>query len=233
MSPASPTSASPEVAADEALRAIRVLQTASTPALRRIRRQWSAALKSWTPGDVLRFAARLLDEPAWPARLIAYEVVACHAPAFAALNDRRIEAMAKSLSDWGSIDLFGVTISGPAWLAGTLSTPRVQAWTRSRDKWRRRLALVSTVALNVSSRGGRGDAARTLRICARLVRDRDPAIVKALSWALRALAKREPQAVKKFIAAQRELLAALVQREVRNVLESGTKRPAKPRSARV
>jgi 3-methyladenine DNA glycosylase AlkD len=181
----------------------------------------------------LGFCRGVGREPAWPARLIAYEVVACHAPAFAALNDRRIEAMAKSLSDWGSIDLFGVTISGPAWLAGTLSTPRVQAWTRSRDKWRRRLALVSTVALNVSSRGGRGDAARTLRICARLVRDRDPAIVKALSWALRALAKREPQAVKKFIAAQRELLAALVQREVRNVLESGTKRPAKPRSARV
>jgi hypothetical protein len=46
---------------------------------------------------------------------------------------------------------------------------------------------VSTVALNVRSRGGSGDVPRTLAVCRFLVADPDDMAVKALSWALREL----------------------------------------------
>ena len=96
-------------------------------------------------------------------------------------------------------------------------------WAKSKDRWWRRAALVSTVPLNVKARGGRGDARRTLRICALLIDDRDEMIVKALSWALRALVERDPNAARQFVEENRARLPALVLREVRHKLVTGRK----------
>jgi len=85
--------------------------------------------------------------------------------------------------------------------------------------------VVATVALNTPARGGRGDADRTLGGCILLLEDRDDMVVKALSWALRALAARLPQPVRSFLEQHRERVAASVQREVRNKLTSGVKNP--------
>jgi hypothetical protein len=56
------------------------------------------------------------------------------------------------------------------------------------------------VPLNLAARGGRGDTARTLLIYRLLVADRDDMVVKAMSWALRELCRRDPQAVRDFLA---------------------------------
>jgi len=82
---------------------------------------------------------------------------------------------------------------------------------------------VSTVPLNVKAQGGTGDAERTLAVCRLLVADRDPMVVKALSWALRALCVRDPDAVGAFLRQNEGGLPSLVKREVRNKLETGRK----------
>ena len=61
----------------------------------------------------------------------------------------------------------------------------VHRWAESADRWWRRTALVSTVALNLKVRGGQGDVARTLPVCRLLAADGDDMVFKALSWALR------------------------------------------------
>ena len=58
-----------------------------------------------------------------------------------------------------------------------------------------------------------------------LLSDRDDMVVKALSWALRELAKRDAGAVRKFLAENDGALAARVLREVRNKLTTGLKNP--------
>ena len=58
-----------------------------------------------------------------------------------------------------------------------------------------------------------------------LVNDPDDMVVKALSWALRELAKRDPQAVQEFLAEHEQVLAARVKREVQNKLKTGLKNP--------
>jgi len=73
------------------------------------------------------------------------------------------------------------------------------------------------------SRGGRGDAGRTLAICRRLVADRDDMVEKALSWALRELVEREPEATQRFIAEHEAVLGKRVLRELRNKLTTGLK----------
>jgi 3-methyladenine DNA glycosylase AlkD len=104
----------------------------------------------------------------------------------------------------------------------------IHDWARSADHWWRRIALVSTVPLNSKARGGEGDSHRTLQVCRILEKDRDPMVVKAMSWALRELAKVQPRAVRAYLSERRTILAPLVLREVQNKLETGLKNP-KPR----
>jgi 3-methyladenine DNA glycosylase AlkD len=84
---------------------------------------------------------------------------------------------------------------------------------------------VSTVALNVRSRGGTGDVPRTLAVCRLLVDDDDDMVVKAMSWALRELVVHDPDAVRAFLRAHGDALAARVKREVTNKLRTGLKNP--------
>jgi 3-methyladenine DNA glycosylase AlkD len=88
---------------------------------------------------------------------------------------------------------------------------------------------VSTVALNVGARGGHGDTERTLAVCRLLADDGDDMVVKALSWALRALAGRDPTAVRAFLDTHQDKLAARVRREVEHKLRTGLKSPRRGR----
>jgi 3-methyladenine DNA glycosylase AlkD len=158
-------------------------------------------------------------------RFFAYELVAYHRAALASLDTARLEALGCDIASWEAVDTFCLYLAGPVWREGQVSDDVIQSWAASPNRWWRRAALVSTVPLNSRARGGRGDAARTLAICTLLVGDRDDMVVKALSWALRELAKHDADAVHGFIDAQQSILAARVSREVRNKLATGLKNP--------
>ena len=61
-----------------------------------------------------------------------------------------------------------------------------------------------------------------------LADDHDDMIEKALSWALRELAKRDPDAVRRFLSVRMTVIAPRVRREVTNKLETGLKHPYGP-----
>jgi 3-methyladenine DNA glycosylase AlkD len=54
-------------------------------------------------------------------------------------------------------------------------------------------------------------------------------VVKAMSWALRELSKRDPKAVQLFVTKHQAQLAPRVKREVANKLRTGLKTPKKKR----
>jgi hypothetical protein len=201
----------------------------TTPTLRGVRRLHSRELQQWPGTTVLRLASRLIDAGGCP-RWLAYELVHHHAGAMLRLSVAWLNRLGSGLSSWGEVDAFGCYLLGPAWRTGCISDAEIIRWARSKDRWRRRAALVATVALNTAARGGDGDAPRTLRVCALLLDDRDDMVIKALSWALRALAVRKPREAQQFLDAHRQRLAARVQREVRNKLVSGLKNPRGGRS---
>ena len=87
----------------------------------------------------------------------------------------------------------------------------------------RRVALVSTVPLNMKSRGGNGDVERTLLACERALGDSHKMVEKALSWALRALVPIDAGAVRGFLKEHESELPAFVRREVGKKLETGKK----------
>jgi 3-methyladenine DNA glycosylase AlkD len=209
--------------AAESREKVGALPRADARSVRALRRQYSKTLTQSSAPIVLRFVRSLLRGAAWAERVLAFEVLAAHAPAFALVDDQLAEEMAVGLMDWASVDLYGVTVIGQAWRAGQVSDAKVISWATSDNRWRRRLALVATVPLNIRARGGNGDAARTLRVCELLLADSDPMVIKALSWSLRELAKRDPAVVEAFLLKEEHRIAARVRREVWNKLRTGLK----------
>jgi 3-methyladenine DNA glycosylase AlkD len=136
-----------------------------------------------------------------------------------------VEGLGEGLAHWGDVDSFSCYIAGPAWRSGRIADRALRAWARSADWCWRRAALVSTVPLNSRAQGGAGDTKRTLAICGLLARDRHDMVVKALSWALRELAKGDPGSVRLFLSAHRDQLASRVLREVNHKLATGRKNP--------
>jgi hypothetical protein len=191
--------------------------------LRSLRRSLSRELRLLPGPAMLDLGALLVEDGC--ARWFTYELVHHHSSAMSTLSVRTLGRLGRDLASWGEVDAFGCYLLGPAWREGRVSNTHVRTWAKSRDRWRRRAALVATVALNTPARGGEGDVPRTLMICDLLVDDRDDMVVKALSWALRALAAREPAAVHAYLAKRESQLAARVLREVRNKLRTGLKNP--------
>ena len=197
------------------------------PEMRAFRRSLSRELAGLPGRSVVGAAAILSQIPEPWHRFISYELIRHHPKAPGCLTSRSVVRLGNGMAAWEEVDCFAPYVAGPAWRDGRIPTALVHSWARSPDRWWRRAALVSTVPLNLRSHGGRGDPGRTLAVCDLLLDDRDPMVVKALSWALRVLSTREPDRVGRYLERRRERLSALVLREVRNKLETGLKNPGK------
>jgi 3-methyladenine DNA glycosylase AlkD len=196
--------------------------------VRAVRREFSKKLKQADADLVLKLALSLLQLRASWYRFVAYELVQHHPATMTSLEVKAIEKLGAGMASWDEVDCFSCYLAGPAWRTRQIDDGVVHRWAGLNDRWWRRAALVATVPLNNKTRGGEGDSQRTLDVCRLLISDRDDMVVKAMSWALRELAKRDPAAVQKFLAEERKTLAPRVVREVDNKLTTGLKNP-KPR----
>lgn len=181
------------------------------------------------PAAVLREMLRLHKAG---DRYVSYELARAVPGAVGEASRRQVVALARGLDDWCSTDCFASFVGGVAWREGVLSDKDIAALAASPDRWLRRAALVCTVPLNCRAPGaGEPAARRTLAVCRLLLDDRDDMVVKAMSWALRELGRRDAEPVRRFLAQHGERVAARVRREVGNKLETGRKNPRRVSSA--
>jgi 3-methyladenine DNA glycosylase AlkD len=198
------------------------LRQRSVPTLRRLRRDYSRRLSNADARSVFWLAARLRDDGI-VHRFFGDELIANHTAAMDQVTRRDLDVIGAGMDSWDQVDSFATIVAGPAWRAGRVVNTDVEEWARSNDRWWRRTALVCTTRLNAP--GTKGDARRTLAVCRILLDDRDDTIVKAMSWALRALARRDPKSAATFIRRYRARLAPRIIREVTNKLSAGLKTP--------
>ena len=204
---------------------IRSLPVRNTHSVRTIRREYSRRLKGAGASLVLQVARDLLSTHGH--RWVAYELIKDHPAAFRSIGEAELEELGQGIDSWDTVDGFARILAGPAWLAGQVDDDLIHRWAHSNDHWWRRAALVSTVALNMRSQGGRGDVARTLAVCELLVDDHEDMVVKGMSWALRQLVVHDAKAVNAFLRKHEVGLAARVKREVRHKLATGLKNPSR------
>lgn len=188
-----------------------------------ILKELRAETKACSGREKLDLAKAMMRTDIFECQHMAFEYVGKDKKALSALTAMDLADFNRNLDNWVSVDCFSAYLVGYAWREHKISTEEVMSYFDSDDFWRRRIPIVATVSLNQKARGGRGDAARTLAVCTRAMDDHADMINKALSWALRELAKIDRAPVEDFIAKHEKRLHPRVLREVRNKLEKGTK----------
>lgn len=194
-----------------------------TPDFRNLIKEWWVELKNRPPEKLVQFAKELVATRIFECNQLAFELLSKNKNALSLLKIKDLEELGKNMDNWATTDCFSVMISGRAWRENQITDSDVINWLESGNLWWRRAAIVSTVALNLRSRGGKGDAIRTLMICEKVIADREKLIVKALSWALRELSKTDKKAVVSFMAKYDAKIAPLAKREIYTKLETGRK----------
>jgi len=214
-----------DTVAEELSERIFLLESFTTESIRALRREFSKQLVKSPSRFVVEVALRLFEHNTFEHRFVAYELVCKHRSALGSLNEKDLRQFGRGMGSWGAVDMFACYLAGPAWRERQVPDKLIHRWARSKDRWWRRAALVSTVPLNSKARGGSGDTRRTVEVCELLLEDRDDMVVKAMSWALRELSKRDAKAVRQFLTEHRDVIAARVAREVSNKLTTGLKNP--------
>lgn len=195
----------------------------SSPNMKLLIKEIWTDLKSFSPEEFLQLAFNLVDTRFLECNMVAFELLWKNKKALQLLSLKEVEKLGVNMDNWVTTDTFSIMISGFAWRENQISDTDILSWLKSDNRWWRRAAVVSTVTLNLRSRGGKGDAHRTLMVCEKVVGECDDMIVKALSWALRELSKSDKQAVEEFMEKYDEQLAGRVRREVYTKLETGRK----------
>jgi len=193
------------------------------PDQREVSRRVKKRIKKWAPGERLGFAKELVATDILECQQVAYEILDRDWKVLEIMTENDLMDLAKGLDNWISVDTFSSRISGVLWRMGRVPDESIMEWAASDDRWWRRTALVSTIALNQRARGGEGDVERTLMVCEVLADDKDDMVAKALSWALRELSKRHPGPVRDFMDRHDDHLPKRVKREVSRKLETGKK----------
>lgn len=194
-----------------------------TPDFRVLIKEWWIEIKNWPPEKLIQFSKELVTTRVFECNQLAFELLSKNKNALQLLRLKDLEELGKNMDNWATTDCFSVMISGWVWRENQIADSDVLNWLETGNLWWRRAAIVSTVALNLRSRGGKGDAARTLMICEKVINDREKLIVKALSWALRELSKSNKQAVESFMEKYDSKIAPLARREIYTKLETGRK----------
>ena len=194
-----------------------------TPDFRILIKEWWIEIRNWPPEKLLQFAKELVATRIFECNQLAFELLSKNRNALVLLKLKDLEELGKNMDNWATTDCFSVMISGWAWRENQISDADVLNWLETGNLWWRRAAIVSTVALNLRSRGGKGDAARTLMICEKVITNREKLIVKALSWAIRELSKSDKPAVESFMNKYESKIAPLARREIFTKLQTGRK----------
>lgn len=195
----------------------------TVPNMRPIVNDLKKRFKNSPAEEVIEFAKQLNATRILEAQQIGFELLDKRKDVLQHLSLEDLLEFGEGIDNWVSVDYFAGMLAGPAWREGRIPGDMIEQWARSDDRWWRRAAVVSTVALNQKARGGSGDPERTLKICKIVATDEDDMVAKGLSWALRELAKREKEPVVEFIDQNEKLLPKRVVREVRRKIRTGRK----------
>ncbi|MBC8005548.1 MAG: DNA alkylation repair protein [Verrucomicrobia bacterium] len=191
--------------------------------LRSVTLSWLKILHDFTSQQCIELAIELVNTDNLEAQQVAFEFLWRNKKALQALSLQQILSLAKNMDNWVSVDMFCLSITGYCWRMGVLDDQTISQWAKDENLWFRRMALVSTVPLNLRARGGTGDTPRTLHICSMLVDDRKDLVIKALSWALRVLSIADKRAVEQFMDQHAARIHSRVKREVESKLLTGKK----------
>jgi len=195
----------------------------TNPPLKEVLKEVRSQTQNYSVGEKIELSKILVQSSIFECQQLAYEFIGRDKKCLNQLTEKDIDQLGINLDNWVAVDYYAALIVGVAWREQIINTQKIKKYLQSDDVWIRRVGVVATVALNQKARGGHGDPIQTLEICKLVVDDHADMINKALSWALRELAKRDKTPVEAFICQYKDRLHKRVLHEVTHKLEKGTK----------
>jgi 3-methyladenine DNA glycosylase AlkD len=179
------------------------------PAVKKISQDVYREVKKWPVADRDRFCTELFasgmnEEGALVCYVYRRFGKQCGAREFR-LFTRWLD---RYVGNWGHTDGLGLWLLGSSIANDASLIDQLDAWTRSKNRWKRRAAAVALVP---SARRG-VHTAEILRIAARLVEDQDDMVRKGVGWLLKETYPKRPRDVVRFLIPRRERISRLVLR---------------------
>jgi 3-methyladenine DNA glycosylase AlkD len=171
-----------------------------TATMRTLARSIHAAHRDrWTIDDAMQFAERLVANRYLEVKAVGIEVVSRYHRDFAPpLLARWKHWLARNDSaNWATTDHLCGALIGPALVRFPERAAGMRAWSRSPNMWVRRASIVSLIRL-----ARQGQALDLVyEIAARLHRDREDLIQKAVGWTLREAGKADMPRLERYLLA--------------------------------
>lgn len=195
----------------------------TNPNMKKVVQNIKKETKDFSHPQKIALAQALIDTHIFECQFVVYEWLGRDRKILKEITAAEVKNLMQNLDNWVSVDTLSMGLLGAAWRLGIVDDLLIEQLLHSNDLWLRRTGLVATVGLNLKSRGGTGDTKRTLWACTMLKSDHEKMIIKAMSWALRELAKHDEKAVQDFLQKHQTELHKQVIREVEKKIQTGKK----------
>jgi 3-methyladenine DNA glycosylase AlkD len=151
----------------------------------------------WNVDDALAFAETMIADRQLEVKSVGIEVLARYQREFrpALLATWKRWLAQNHSANWATTDAMCGALIGPLIVAHPELAPRLRLWSRDRNMWVRRAAIVGLIPL--ARKGKSLDL--VYEIAKRLHADRDDLIQKAVGWALREAGKTDPARLEHYL----------------------------------
>ena len=184
-----------------------------TPARRAATKQIYKGMKSHSADEFITMARALWDYPEREYQYAALDLLAMHADKLDVGHLPSLMGLAQSKSWWDTVDAIASVV-------GKVLRPRHDGMDQAiarENMWVRRIALLHQLGW-----GDQTDRDRLFSYALMRAHEKEFFIQKAIGWALRDYARHAPQALRKFISAEKGRLSPLSYREANRHLASDT-----------
>ena len=129
----------------------------TNPDMKEVGRAVRSNYTGWSEQQWIALCKNLVEQDVFECQVVAYEMIGRDRKLLNALTYDDLMALWRNLDNWASVDHYTVGIFGVLWGRGVVKDPHIDKLLDSDSFWDRRVAVVSTVALNLRSRGGTVD----------------------------------------------------------------------------
>lgn len=194
----------------------------SVPVLRKIAKRLATKLKKDSSSQILTLTRSLYQADSFEERQLASYFLTNCPQAIETLSTKDFDFFIKQVDNWAVSDALSHVLGRWFLKKPKQATSYLGRLVKDRNLWARRQALVVSFYINFYQ--NQVDYSHLpLKFVEETKQEKHPMIVKAISWALRGLAKHQPKKLEKYLKSKGDSLPALARREAIKKLKTGKK----------
>jgi 3-methyladenine DNA glycosylase AlkD len=178
------------------------------PARKRAQRAWVGSTRGWDADALIGAARACWEQPEREFQYVACDLLRARVRWLRASDLPALRVLVVHKAWWDTVDALAANVVGPMVRAHPELVADMDAWIVHDDLWLNRAALLHQLKAKDAT-----DPERLFRYATLHVGDARFFLRKGIGWALREHAKRDPDAVRAWVAAHDGVVSGLTRRE--------------------